>query len=222
MALGKFPEAIYDFTWALKLVTDLKEEPNKMNKTLEAIKEDRETPARISKYNRLAGNCYFEMSQYHEALQHYRQALQKEPDSAINLFNKGLVLSKMGQLKEANKELNLAREKFGNEKSNQINVYYCRYNLGINFRKLGDLDSSVIELKEATALYQDKPSAFNNLGLTYFERCDMDLAIDSFSKAIKLDPSAVHYNNRGLAYFHERLNVQQALEDFNTAQELND
>jgi hypothetical protein len=62
MALGKFPEAIYDFTWALKLVTDLKEEPNKMNKTLEAIKEDRETPARISKYNRLAGNCYFEMS----------------------------------------------------------------------------------------------------------------------------------------------------------------
>jgi len=45
MALGKFPEAIYDFTWALKLETDLKKDPTAM-----------------SKYNRFAGNCYFEMS----------------------------------------------------------------------------------------------------------------------------------------------------------------
>lgn len=47
MALGKFPEAIYDFTWALKLETDIGKSP----------------PA-ISKYNRFAGNCYFEMSQF--------------------------------------------------------------------------------------------------------------------------------------------------------------
>ena len=45
MALGKFPEAIDDFTWALKLETDLKKEN-----------------AALSKYNRYAGNCYFEMS----------------------------------------------------------------------------------------------------------------------------------------------------------------
>ena len=47
MALGKFPEGIYDFTWALKLET-----------------ENRKDPAALSKYNRYAGNCYFEMSQY--------------------------------------------------------------------------------------------------------------------------------------------------------------
>ena len=45
MALGKFPEAIYDFTWALKLETDIGK-----------------NPASLSKYNRFAGNCYFEMS----------------------------------------------------------------------------------------------------------------------------------------------------------------
>ena len=55
MALGKFPEAIYDFTWALKLGID-----NKV--------QDKD----LSKYNRFAGNCYFEMSQYPEAQTHYK------------------------------------------------------------------------------------------------------------------------------------------------------
>ena len=45
MAMGKFPEAIYDFTWALKL-------ENEIGKSSQAL----------SKYNRFAGQCYFEMS----------------------------------------------------------------------------------------------------------------------------------------------------------------
>jgi len=48
----------------------------------------------------------------------------------------------------------------------------------------------------------------------------MDLAIQAFSKAIKLDGQAVHYNNLGLAYFHNK-QVEDALESFTTALELN-
>ena len=80
MAMGKFPEAIYDFTWALKLENEMKKDNGN-----------------LSMYNRYAGNCYFEMSQYHEALQHYRQAFSKD-ESGMNCFNKGLVLSKLGEL----------------------------------------------------------------------------------------------------------------------------
>ena len=83
------------------------------------------------------------MSQYQEALAHYNEANKKEPDSAQNWFNLGLVRSKMGKLVEANKALKTALEKFGTDKANQLNAYYCRYNMGINHRKLGDLDSSV-------------------------------------------------------------------------------
>ena len=54
----------------------------------------------------------------------------------MNHFNKGLVLSKLDNLKAANKSLTTAREKFGNDKSNLLYVYFCRYNLGINYRKL--------------------------------------------------------------------------------------
>ena len=66
-------------------------------------------------------------------------------------------------------------------------MYFCRYNLGINFRKLGELDSSIIELKEAITLYSDKASVYNNLGLTYFEKNEMDNAAGEFSKAIKAE-----------------------------------
>lgn len=65
----------------------------------------------------------------------------------------------------------------------------------------------------------DKPSAFNNLGLSFFEKGDMDAAIEQYSQAIKLCASSVHYNNRGLAYYHTN-DQSKALQDFNYALEL--
>lgn len=53
-------------------------------------------------------------------------------------------------------------------------------------------------------MYSDKASVYNNLGLTYFEKNEMDNAAGEFSKAIKAEGLAVHYNNRGLAYFHDK------------------
>jgi hypothetical protein len=47
MAMGKFPEAIYDFTWAIRLESEIGKNSSS-----------------LSKYNRFAGQCYFEMSQY--------------------------------------------------------------------------------------------------------------------------------------------------------------
>ncbi len=45
MALGKFPEAVYDFTWAIKLT--------------EA--EPKNDPKKLSENHRFAGQSYFEM-----------------------------------------------------------------------------------------------------------------------------------------------------------------
>jgi len=51
-------------------------------------------------------------------------------------------------------------------------VYYSRYNLGINFRRLDQPDyaQSVIELSLALELQPDRASCYNNLGLSYFEK----------------------------------------------------
>jgi len=45
MALGKFPEAVYDFTWAIKLTQA----------------EPKNDPKKLSENHRFAGQSYFEM-----------------------------------------------------------------------------------------------------------------------------------------------------------------
>jgi tetratricopeptide (TPR) repeat protein len=62
----------------------------------------------------------------------------------------------------------------------------------------------------------DRPSAHNNLGLSFFEHGEFDEALVHYRKAIELEPSSVHYNNRGLAYFHFD-KLEDAKTDFETA-----
>lgn len=66
---------------------------------------------------------------------------------------------------------------------------------------------------------QDRPSAFNNLGLSFFESGEFEEALFNYGKAISLDQTPVHYNNRGLAYYHFD-KLTEAKEDFDKAIEL--
>ena len=65
---------------------------------------------------------------------------------------------------------------------------------------------------------KENPIAFNNLGLSFFEKKDYRDSIEQFSKAIEIKPSAVHYNNRGLAYYYIDLKVD-SIKDFDKALE---
>jgi lipoprotein NlpI len=50
---------------------------------------------------------------------------------------------------------------------------------------------------------KDDPPAQNNLGLSYFENQEYDLALDRFKRAIELDSTkATYYNNKALALYH--------------------
>jgi Tfp pilus assembly protein PilF len=59
--------------------------------------------------------------------------------------------------------------------------------------------------------------AYLNLGTTYHEQGQFDLAIENFSRAIALAPRwALAYNNRGIAYGKKGL-LDKAIQDFDTA-----
>ena len=60
----------------------------------------------------------------------------------------------------------------------------------------------------------ERPSVHNNLGLSYFEKGMFDEALTHYAKAISYEPSAVHFNNRGLANYHIN-RLKEALNDFN-------
>ena len=152
---------------------------------------------------------------------HFDLAFSKDDTSGLNYFNRGLVQSKLHSYKQANSDFNKALALFGQEKEKRaLEVYFCRYNLGINNRKQGKLEQSISELRHAIDLQPEKPSAHNNLGLSLFEKGDFEGAIGHFGKAIKLEATAVHHNNRGLAHFHAQ-NPELALADFDKALEYN-
>jgi len=52
--------------------------------------------------------------------------------------------------------------------------------------------------------------------LSLFEKGEFSEAINHYQKAISLEPSSVHYNNKGLAHYHIN-ELQQAKEDFDNA-----
>ena len=71
-------------------------------------------------------------------------------------------------------------------------------------------------MKKAIEIRNDRPSVYNNLGLSFFEKGDFEEALVHYGKAITAEQSSVHYNNRGLAHYH--INKQEeAKADFDMA-----
>lgn len=54
------------------------------------------------------------------------------------------------------------------------------------------------------------------MGLSFFEKGEYEEALQNFTKAISQEESAIHYNNRGLAYYHTS-NFEAAKLDFDKA-----
>lgn len=62
----------------------------------------------------------------------------------------------------------------------------------------------------------DRASVHNNLGLSYFEKGEFEEALVHYGKAIQIEKSSVHYNNRGLANYHIN-RLEEAKADFDMA-----
>ena len=105
------------------------------------------------------------------------------------------------------------------DKDLKMVITMAEYNLGINCRKLGDLDRSSELLSKAAAKDQKNPIVHNEHGLSLFEKKEYRAAMGAFGRAVENRPSAVHYNNRGLAYYHMADKMDEALEDFASALE---
>jgi tetratricopeptide (TPR) repeat protein len=59
-------------------------------------------------------------------------------------------------------------------------------NRGNCYRKLGQLDLSIDDLRKAVSADPENVNARNNLGLSYFENKDYEQALTEFNKAISL------------------------------------
>lgn len=141
-----------------------------------------------------------ELGQYEDALRHFESAIKKDNQNGNFFYNRAQVKTKLDKLEEAIADYTKAIELLNpSDTQYQFNSYFNRGNC---YRRLGRLDESVEDLKKAVGINSNNASAHNNLGLSYFEKEDFEDALNEFTKAIGHKPHALHFNNRGLAYYH--------------------
>ena len=73
------------------------------------------------------------------------------------------------------------------------------------------------DYKKAEGTASDNAASYNNRGLDFMAKGELDSAIDNFDKTIKLDPASpiAHYN-RGIAYWYKR-EFDRAIQNYDKA-----
>ena len=147
-------------------------------------------------------------------MKHYNLAIEHDKTVGYFFYNRGLVKSRLDNVEKAVEDYTNALALL----TEADYLYQCNFNMGICLRRLGPeyLDKSIDHLKKSVEMKNDRASAHNNLGLSYFEKGEFEDALIHYSKAIGIEPTSVHYNNKGLANYH--INRQEeAKADFDMA-----
>jgi tetratricopeptide (TPR) repeat protein len=84
---------------------------------------------------------------------------------------------------------------------------YLHYDLAYAYDQKGILDKAEFHLKKAIRLKPDYSDAYNYLGVLYFRKGEVDLAIEQYNKALEnivyLSPQNAHFN-LGVAYLSRK------------------
>lgn len=113
------------------------------------------------------GNRYYNLKKYYDALQHYKSAAQKFPQSDIAHYDFGNALYKSGKFTEAAEEY---RQTLASE--NRVLRQKAYYNLGNTYLKLGDLKYAINSYKNAL-----------NLNHRDFDaKCNLEFALEQLRK----------------------------------------
>ena len=128
-----FARAIPDFTMAIKL---------------DSAPNSGADPKQIGDHWNFCGMCYYEMGQYEDALRHYESAIKKDNSNGLYYFNRAVVKGKLDKLEQAIDDYTKAIE------NNPENSYKFNslFNRGVCNRRLGRLDESIKDLREACTL----------------------------------------------------------------------
>jgi tetratricopeptide (TPR) repeat protein len=140
------------------------------------------------------GNAYQREGSRDKAIEHYKRAIDLNPNYADAYVNLGVAYTSRGRMREALELFQTAIDiKPGHPKAH--------YNLGKAYQLEGFLDSAVEHYKIAIDLKPRYPEAHSNLGVAYHSQDLMDQAIQHYRIAIELNPGSrgAHFN-LGKAY----------------------
>jgi len=161
------------------------------------------------------GNFYFESKDYEKAIEQYKEVLEKEPENANALFNRGRAYEEKGYHDKAIEDYDIYLEKINPSEAAAYN------NRGLAYDELKQHERAIDDYNKAIELDPNNGTAYSNRGLAYGGLKQHERAIDDYNKAIELDPNdETAYSNRGSAY-RKLKRYEKAIEDHNKALELN-
>lgn len=171
----------------------------------------------------IRGNCLLETGVYFEAVNNFREAINKIdrsdsklPDDLAQLYNrKGFAEIKLGEYKSAIEDFKSA-EKYKPEFPELLNNFANAY------RKMGEYQLAIDYCNKAIAVKPDFPEIYNNRGNIFYMISEDAESISDYSKAIELKPDyAGAFFNRGTAYYYLKNDLLKAKSDWEKAIELN-
>jgi tetratricopeptide (TPR) repeat protein len=127
---------------------------------------------------------------YLDALDYYRAALNKHPNSSTLLNKIGITELMMQRYREAKKSFDRsikADRKFADAYNNRGVVLYEE-------RKFG---AAVKEYRRAIALDGTSASFYNNLGAAFFSKKEFEASFAAYQRAAEIDPDVFERTSRG-------------------------
>jgi Flp pilus assembly protein TadD/uncharacterized membrane protein len=156
------------------------------------------------------GEALLEVGKVSDAIGHYEQALQIQPDYAEAHNNLGNALMKEGKLRDAIGHYEQALRI-------QPDLADAHYNLGVALEQAGRLQDAVEHYKQALQIEPDSADAHNNLGNALLQMGNVQEAIGQYAQALKIEPdSAGAYYNLGSALGRAG-RLQEAIEQYRQA-----
>lgn len=133
-------------------------------------------------YNR--GMAYEKVGDIQDALSDYDKGISIDPDGALDpLFRRANIYDDQGKTKQAIVDLERAT-KLKPTTSSSDDLAEAFYNLGIFYRKIGDLKGAISAYTQALHYSPSDYEIYNNRGIAYGENSQLDFAIDDFTRAI--------------------------------------
>ena len=183
-------------------------------------------PSSVPAYSYL-GTLYDKKRQGDRALQMFRRALELNPWDVVSLNNLGLLYLHDDRFDEAVATLNRAIALAPDDSAAHNDLAYiygkqgkydlmeaeaksaiddapessaARYNLAVLYLNTGRVEEAVAQYRAiAQATPRDSSNAYNQLGIIYAEKGDLRQAIESWQKALEIDPN----NERAQANLHQ-------------------
>jgi len=146
----------------------------------------------------------------------YKEILKYSPNSTRARIQLGTIIAK-GETYLNNKMHDAALEEFKKAIETDPKNYIAHNNIGIIYKKKGDIKKAMEEYEKALELNPDYPLTYNNIGNIHLESGQYDDAIRFYKKAISIDSyNAGFYGNVGKAYKYKRM-PKEAQESFEKA-----